>query len=316
MAEKNSPGMGEQEAAAQPGEQVEPQRNAEEGVAGNAAGRGRPGYGGPSGGGRGQSPAAPHDGRPGGPQAGQPGAPQDRQPGVPDGGKAPEPDVVLQIPRLKVEQIYLEVDNLDAHVSLRARLANLLHLDVGVQARLGTVKLDIKGVETEALLEVRLEELHAILDRALSTIDNNPQILESLVKTVDTTVNQVGQTAQQVLGPHGPLSRTLDQVGQTAQQTLGPQGPLSQTLQQTTERVGQQFGQATEQLGQQLARNRQQPAGRAAAGDSTGSGGTSARSLARAAGQRMKGALNSIRPLRQVTARLVGPPGQGQQHGS
>jgi hypothetical protein len=43
-------------------------------------------------------------------------------------------------------------------------------------------------------------------------VDRNPPILESLVKTVDTAVNQVGQTAQQALGPQGPLSRTLDQV--------------------------------------------------------------------------------------------------------
>ncbi|WFE45837.1 hypothetical protein [Verrucosispora sp. WMMD1129] len=194
-----------------------------------------------------------------------------------------DPDVVLQIPQVKVEQLYVEVDNLDASVSLRARLGSLLQLDVGVQAHLGTVKIDIKGVEAQAMLEVRLEELRGILDSALRTIERNPQIVESLVKTVDTAVNQVGQAAQQALGPQGPLARTL---------------------QQTTQQVGQQLGQTTQQLAQD---------GVAAAGGGGGLGGVLGGSPARAAWQRMKKIAHSSQPLRQDTARLVGPQGQQQQ---
>ncbi|SCL71851.1 hypothetical protein GA0070603_6097 [Micromonospora chersina] len=215
-----------------------------------------------------------------------------------------DPDVVLQIPQAKVEQIYVEVDDLEASVSLRARLGSLLQLDVGVQAQLGTVKIDIKGVEAEAMLEVRLEELRGILDSALRTIERNPQIIESLVKTVDTAVNQVGQTAQQALGPQGPLARTLDHVGQTAQEALGPNGPLSQTLQQTTQQVGQQLGQTTQQLAQNSG---------AVAGGGGGLGGVLGGSPARTAWQRMKKVVNNSQPLRQVTARLVGPQGQQRQ---
>ncbi|MEU4370904.1 hypothetical protein [Micromonospora chersina] len=215
-----------------------------------------------------------------------------------------DPDVVLQIPQAKVEQIYVEVDDLDASVSLRARLGSLLQLDVGVQAQLGTVKIDIKGVEAEAMLEVRLEELRGILDSALRTIERNPQIIESLVKTVDTAVNQVGQTAQQALGPQGPLARTLDHVGQTAQEALGPDGPLSQTLQQTTQQVGQQLGQTTQQLAQNSG---------AAAGGGGSLGGVLGGSPARTTWQRMKKVVNNSQPLRHVTARLVGPQGQHPQ---
>ncbi|MET8462505.1 hypothetical protein [Micromonospora zamorensis] len=202
-----------------------------------------------------------------------------------------DPDVVLQIPQVKVEQIYVEVDNLDASVSLRARLGSLLQLDVGVQAHLGTVKIDIKGVEAEAMLEVRLDEVRGILDSALRTIERNPQIIESVVKTVDTAVNQVGQTAQQA---------------------LGPDGPLSQTLQQATQQLGQQLGQATQQLGQgtqQLA----QSSGTAAGGGVGSLGSVLGRSPARAGWQRMKRIVNSSQPLRQVTTRLAGPQGQQPQ---
>ncbi|MBM0239736.1 hypothetical protein JNW88_26170, partial [Micromonospora sp. ATA32] len=285
MGEQDSRGSGEQESAAQPREQGDPQRTAEEGVGGPGRGHsGRPGEGGEQTGGRptgadqtGAAPSGseqtgrgPTRGEPtgGGPTGGgptddlsrqQPSAPQPAQAGAPRGGHLAlaqggqawsDPDVILQIPRVKVEKIYIEVDNLDAHVSLRARLGNFLQLDVGVQAHLGTVKVDIEGVETEAWLEVRLEEVRGILDRALTTIERNPQLIEALLKTTETAVNQVGQTAQQVLGPQGPLSRTLEQVGQAAQEALGPQGPLSQTLQQATQQVGQQLGQTTQQLAQ------------------------------------------------------------------
>ena len=65
----------------------------------------------------------------------------------------------------------------------------------GVHVHCGKVELDIKGVDAQAMLKVRLENLYDILDRALTTIDRNPQILEALLKTVDTAVDDIGQTA-------------------------------------------------------------------------------------------------------------------------
>ncbi|WP_146167778.1 hypothetical protein [Micromonospora sp. MH33] len=117
-----------------------------------------------------------------------------------------DPDVVLQIPHLRVDDICVEAGDLDAHLSLRARLGGLLQVDVGVQARLGTARVDIRGVTTEAMLEVRLDELNGILDRALSTVDGNPQVIGA--RTADTTVDQAGRTAQRAPGPQGPPPRT------------------------------------------------------------------------------------------------------------
>lgn len=93
-----------------------------------------------------------------------------------------EPDVLLDVPTLKVDEINLEVENLRARVSLQAEVLDLLKLNVGADVALGRVSLGIKGVEAEALLKVRLNNVARILDRVMTTIDENPAILQSLAQ--------------------------------------------------------------------------------------------------------------------------------------
>ncbi|SCE85157.1 hypothetical protein GA0070607_2363 [Micromonospora coriariae] len=121
---------------------------------------------------------------------------QQREPDRADGGG--DPDVLLDIPKVSVDSIRLAVDGLDADLSLRARLANLLQLDAGVRVHLQGVELDINGVHAEAQLRVRLEQLVAILGRALDTIDNNPQIIEAISRTAGTAIDDVNRGAQQL----------------------------------------------------------------------------------------------------------------------
>jgi pyruvate/2-oxoglutarate dehydrogenase complex dihydrolipoamide acyltransferase (E2) component len=108
---------------------------------------------------------------------------------------AQEPDVLLDVPELEVDRITLEVENLRAHVSILAELANLLSLSVGVDARLDRVKLEIEGVEAKVLLKVRLEHVRAILEKALDTIAEHPEILRILVRSVSQLVREsLGET--------------------------------------------------------------------------------------------------------------------------
>ncbi len=72
---------------------------------------------------------------------------------------------------------------------------------------------DVKKVEAEALLKVRLENVYDILDRALTTVDRNPQLVDGLLKTVDTAADDLGQTAQQALGPGGAAAETGKELG-------------------------------------------------------------------------------------------------------
>ena len=116
---------------------------------------------------------------------------------VPQGGE--EPDVLLDVNELEVDRLSLEVDDLRAHVSLMAELANLLRLSVGVDATLAGVKLEIEGVEANVLLKVRLEHVRAILEKALDTIAEQPEILQTLSQTLSEAVRESLGEAQTTL---------------------------------------------------------------------------------------------------------------------
>jgi hypothetical protein len=147
-------------------------------------------------------------------------------------GRAPsdKPDVFLHVPDIHVGEIYLDVEDLDAHLSLQARLANLVQLVAGVHVHIGKVELDIKDVGAEALLKVRLENLYSILDRALTTIDRNPEILQGLVNTVDSAVGGIGETAKQAVQPGGAVSELAGDVGEVGKQALGPGGAAAEAV--------------------------------------------------------------------------------------
>lgn len=113
--------------------------------------------------------------------------------GPPNGQEEPdtqEPDVLLDVSELEVDRIDLEVEDLRAHVSILVELANLLNLSVGVDARLDQVKLEIEGVEADVVLKVRLKHIRAILEKALDTIGEHPEILRILARSLSQVVRE------------------------------------------------------------------------------------------------------------------------------
>lgn len=128
-----------------------------------------------------------------------------------------DPDVLLDVPQLRVDEISLEVQDLKARVSLQASVLDLLNLRVGVDAELGRVELTIKGVEAQVLLKVHLDNVARILDRVLTTIDNNPQIVERLVEQVGGAVEGVGTGAGEALGDLGASAGSaVEEIGEGA----------------------------------------------------------------------------------------------------
>lgn len=146
------------------------------------------------------------------------------------------PDVYLDIPVVKVDEISLEVENLRARVSLQAEVLDLLKLNVGVDAELGRVALQIKGVEAQAQLKVRLDNVADVLDRVLTTIDRNPQILENLTRSVGRAVEDVGQGA----------GEAVEEVGAGAGSAVKEVGSGAGSA---VESVGEGAGEAVEDVG-------------------------------------------------------------------
>jgi len=70
----------------------------------------------------------------------------------------PEFDVVLDIPNLCVNRIFLKVDSVTAKLNLNARVANPVRIDAGADVLIGNVALTIQGVRAQALLLVQLDD--------------------------------------------------------------------------------------------------------------------------------------------------------------
>lgn len=184
-----------------------------------------------------------------------------------------DPDVLIDVPVVKVDSIHLELDDLQAHVALQAKVLELVNLNVGVDVQLGKVALDIKGVEAQALLKVRLDHVAAIVDRVLTTVDRNPE----LVKSIGEAVGDIGEGAGHTLGESGEAvedigagtGHAVGEVGQGAGQAVGDigqgAGQAAGNLDQVLANAGQAVGQAGHGAGQ--------AAGALGGGDGGGGGG-------------------------------------------
>jgi len=128
---------------------------------------------------------------------------------------ADEPDVYVFVPELEVGELNIDVERLDAHLALRAEVANLVNLVAGVHVGVDKVKIDLKDVKAECELKVRLENTYNILDRTLTTLDENPEIVKGLLETADSAVETTGQIGQQATKPGGALSELTSGVGDT-----------------------------------------------------------------------------------------------------
>ena len=80
-----------------------------------------------------------------------------------------------------------------------------MKLSVGGDVGLNKAEFTIKGVEAQALLKARLEQVRAILDKALTTIGESSQILLSLVRTVDRTVGEFGGAVREAVREGGAV---------------------------------------------------------------------------------------------------------------
>ena len=148
-------------------------------------------------------------------------------------------DVLLDVPELEVDRISLTVRGLRAHVSILAELAGLVNLQVGVDARLDEVELEIEGVRAKVLLKVRLDEVRAILNHALDTLAEHPEILRALTRALNELVDGLVGAAL------GTLENVLGglEVGDTVDELLkGRLEDARDTLKELLDQAGAQEG--------------------------------------------------------------------------
>ncbi len=155
-----------------------------------------------------------------------------------------EPDVLVDFPLVEVDEIHIELDNLEARISLHAEVLDLVRLSVGVHAELGKVELDIKGVRAQALLRARLDHVTAIIDRVLTTLDRNPKLLESIGESLE----KVGEGAGQGVGQIGQgAGKAVGDIGEGAEGAVKEVGKGAGSA---VEDVGEGAGGAVEDVGQ------------------------------------------------------------------
>ncbi|MBQ6641135.1 MAG: hypothetical protein IJH84_08880 [Saccharopolyspora sp.] len=213
-----------------------------------------------------------------------------------------EPDVLLDVPVLKVDEINLEVEDLHAKVSLSAEVLDLLRLNVGADVTLGRVGLDIKGVEAEALLKVRLGNVAAIIERVLQTIDRNPEILEQITRGTGAALRDVGSGAGEAVEEVGTgAGQAVEEVGTGAGQAVEEVGMGAG---RAAEEVGTGAGRAVDDVGAGAGRAAEEAgsgAGRAAEGV-----GASAGRTAEELGERVGRAAGGVRRIAGEAGRGVG----------
>ncbi|HSJ18800.1 MAG TPA: E3 binding domain-containing protein [Solirubrobacterales bacterium] len=172
-----------------------------------------------------------------------------------NGAGLDEADLILNVPELKMDSIHLQVEDVEAHVALKAQVLDLLKLNVGIDLTLGTVRVDLKGVEAQALLKARLDYVAASIDRVLSALDRNPELLESVGSALEDvgwggghTMAETGEGfehfatgAGEALEHLGPgAGQAVSQIGAGAGEAVGDVGAG------TGEAVGE-VGQGAEQ---------------------------------------------------------------------
>jgi hypothetical protein len=226
------------------------------------------------------------------------------------------PDVLLDAPVVKLNNLDFELDDLRAKVALFAKVLDLVELSVGIDAWLGKVKLTIESVEVQALLKVRLDNVTAILDRVLTTVDRNPQIILDLVRGVSSAVEDVGEGARELVGKGA--KDALSDIGSGAGSAVEDVGEgagsavedVGEGASEAVEDVGGGAGEALGEVGEgagQAAQEVAQGAGEAVdevgqgVGQAAGQAGQVAQGATDQAGQTTQGAPGELRDEVKVT---------------
>lgn len=118
-----------------------------------------------------------------------------------------EPDILLDVPSLKVEELNLEAEQVRVRVSFGAELADMVKINVGLEAEVDGLELEAKGIEAEAQLKARLSNVQAIFSQVLTTLDNNPSLARDMIGNLDHPESRSGDPED----PKEPPRKALEE---------------------------------------------------------------------------------------------------------
>ncbi|KAI0523925.1 hypothetical protein F5B22DRAFT_592516 [Xylaria bambusicola] len=137
------------------------------------------------------------------------------------------PDVYLNVPELHVGKIELDVDDLNAELTLAAQIASLVEINAGVQVGISKVNITIAEVDAELELIVRLGNLVEIVNRTLTTLNLNPlliNVISEVTDLVDAVVGAVDGLLGSIVNGDSTINFIIDNLGNIVQEVAGGAG--------------------------------------------------------------------------------------------
>jgi hypothetical protein len=92
------------------------------------------------------------------------------------GKSQPTPDVEIDVERLRSDSLRVSADYLVLNLRLNADVADLLHIDAGLEVRVDSVTVETHGTEAAAQARLYLDVVTDLLSEALQVIDDHPEL--------------------------------------------------------------------------------------------------------------------------------------------
>jgi hypothetical protein len=96
-------------------------------------------------------------------------------------------DALLEIPRLVLDSLGLDVSDLHADLSLDAGTMNLVNLTAGLTLTTSSVRLGMHGIYAETYFYSSLDNATRIINRVMQSLKQNPALYDQLMGSSDSS---------------------------------------------------------------------------------------------------------------------------------
>jgi pyruvate/2-oxoglutarate dehydrogenase complex dihydrolipoamide acyltransferase (E2) component len=142
----------------------------------------------------------------------------------------PASDVLFDVPALDAEEVDLKSEQVRVRVSFAADLGEIVKINVGLEAEAEGLDLQIKGLQSQAQLKARLDNVREIFSEVLTALENTPGMARDLMGKTD-------QATEKSEKPHEPPCEALE--NENSEENNEPEEPpATQAARERAERLG------------------------------------------------------------------------------